>query len=145
MAKKIQIQDTHSPTKQEVRQLKVDNYKSKKDFSKMRNDTFNTGLSIFSIIFFVLIVVVLFRNITGSQSNVSFTSFLDYLCNGEISSVENIFNLQTITPLSEWDILDGLRVFLNFFIDLANILIFLAGCLLNAFQYIFYLVRYLFI
>lgn len=75
----------------------------------------NSFLILLSAIALTLLVLNLFRSITGTNQNVTLNSLLDFISNFnimyELPSLEA--SIASFQIVNEWTILDGLRLFIN--------------------------------
>lgn len=102
------------------------------------------SISLLSLIFMVLVVVMLFRKFTGNNTIPTFTSFLEMLTSIKTPTIPfSDFSFTTIA--SDWGIFNGFKSFLNMFVSLFNVLIFLANGLMTLGSYIYFFVRWLFV
>lgn len=112
----------------------------------MRSDKSNgSGVKIFGYVLLLFFSVVLLGSvirIVFGSSSFSFSSFLQYITNVPqiILSDVQIFHIG-----GNWGIVEGLRVFLNHIMSIANFAVWFSTQLLNGLTYIFYFVRFLFV
>lgn len=113
---------------------------SSKNYSSF--DKADNFLSIVIVIFTILFIVSYVRSLTGA-SEITFTSFLEFIQTvPEISFANSFIDL---TILGDWGIFDFLRNFLNVFTNIFSVLIYLFGGLVQLLTYLVYLLRYLFL
>ena len=90
--------------------------------SRSLREKISTGTNIFALILGFLLIVALYRSLTGTDP-ITFGGFLEYL--SKAPSIDMSMTSFGILPLLEWGgILSGLATFLNFFINIFNVLIF---------------------
>lgn len=105
---------------------------------------FKVVMSLFSLILMVLIVAMLFRKFVGSKSIPTFTSFLELLTTVKTPSIPfSDFSFTAIA--SDGGIFDFLKNFLNMFVALFNVIVFLANGLMSLGSYVYFFVRWLFV
>lgn len=108
-------------------------------------DSFNKAdnfLSLVIVIFSILFIVSYVRSLFGA-SDLTFTSFLEFIQSVPQVSFSNTFIDMTI--LGDWGIFEFLRQFINIFTNILSVLIFLFGGLVQLIMYLVYLLRYLFL
>ena len=131
---------------------------TKKDFPDSRNERYErsegseptsatrakTGLSLLSLVVCVLLVAMLIRKFTGNNTVPSFTSLLEFLSSVKAPTIPFLKGF-SLSPLDEWAIMDGLRVFLNSFVDLFNVVIFIFNGILSVITYVVIFFQWLFV
>lgn len=109
----------------------------------MRNDNLSILVRILSsCILAILCFIILSRGIKPDYS-FSFTGFLDFLSNAPSISIPSL-NVADIFA-GDWGIFDFLRTFLSSLAEVANLLIFLANCVLHVLSFVFYFLNYIFV
>ena len=96
-------------------------------------------LGIFSTI---LLIINFSRSVIGS-SNVSFSSFLNFLSSIDIFQIT--INISDFTIPGNWGIIDGLRLFLNVFAQAIGVVVYLCANLINLIIYCAQFIRFLFV
>ena len=89
---------------------------------------------ILSLVFSILLLVMIFRKFTGNSNTPTFTSFLDMLTNVKTPSIP--FVNYSFSALGDWGVFNFLRDFLNVFVDLFNVILFLVNGIMSLFQYV---------
>ena len=108
-----------------------------------RRQEARTGFSILGIVFMLILMAALLRKLSGGSSIPTFTSFLEMLTSVPDISIPFI-NAGIIQQLGDWGIFNFLRDFLNIFIDLLNIVVFLCNGFIQINLYVIYFVRWFF-
>lgn len=98
---------------------------------------------ILSLIFCILLIVMIFRKFTGNNNTPTFTSFLDMLTNVKTPSIP--FVNFSFTVLGDWGVFNFLRDFLNVFVDLFNVILFLVNGIISLFQYVTSFITWLYV
>lgn len=112
-------------------------------FRSERRRDFKTGLSILSLVFIIILAAGLLRKLSGGSSVPTFTGFLEMLTSVPDISIPFI-NAGIIQQLGDWGIFNFLRDFLNIFIDLLNIVVFLCNGIVQINLYVIYFLRWFF-
>jgi len=100
-------------------------------------------LSVFSIVLIFLIIVSLAQFLrTGSAGNMGFAGFINFLANAPTFDVS--WSMIDLTIYAKWPALDFIRVFINWFTSIFEVLVFIFGMLVETLEYLFYFVRGLF-
>lgn len=98
---------------------------------------------ILSLVFLILLAVMIFRKFTGNNNIPTFTSFLEMLTNIETPTIP--FVNYSFTSLGDWGVFNWLRDFLNVFVDLFNVILFLVNGIISLFQYVTNFIMWLYV
>lgn len=116
---------------------------SKKDVFYDREVKSVPTARILSLVFLILLAVMIFRKFTGNNNTPTFTSFLDMLTNIETPTIP--FVNYSFTTLGDWGVFNWLRDFLNVFVDLFNVILFLVNGIISLFQYVTNFILWLYV
>jgi len=100
--------------------------------------TLSLFVRILSIIFCLLLVINVFRNVFNGGSSivqVNFTGLLNSLSDYPTISFTNTISNFTIT--ADWGFLNGLRNFINIFMKAVGLIVFLANNLTSMLSFVF--------
>ena len=101
-------------------------------------------IGILVFIFVVLLVVSIVRSLYGS-SPITFGSLLEYLSNAPVVelTMKSLYSIPSIAWTGP--VLGPIAAFLNFFIDIWNVLFWVFRALWQCIQYIWYFLKFIFI
>lgn len=110
--------------------------------------SYNVGrgsFGIFKLFFLILIMVLLVRFLYNPNSTVNTLSFLDML--SDLPSVSSSFKSfwQMLEITSDWGLFNFLRDFLNFFVDIGSVAMWISGSIIDLLSFVLSLVQYLFV
>ena len=108
---------------------------------KKGGGTANIGFgSIFAIILVLLIIVSLAQFLrTGTAGNMGFSGFINFLSNAPSFDIN--WSIIDLTIYSDWGIFEFLRIFINWFTAIFEVLVFIFGMLVETIEYLFYFIR----
>lgn len=119
---------------------------AKKNRSRLRSDringTINFGVRIIGLVFTLLLLFSIVRLSVNGQVP-SFTNLLNLFSTMKPVTVPFISAPSIV--LGEWVILDFIRQFLEFFVNIFNVIIFMFNGLLSIVQYCLVFLRYMFL
>lgn len=103
------------------------------------------SFGIFKLFFLILIMVLLVRFLYNPNSIVNTLSFLDML--SDLPSVSSSFKSfwQMLEITSDWGLFNFLRDFLNFFVDIGSVAMWICGSIIDLLSFVLSFVRYLFV
>ena len=112
------------------------------DYTTTKTETYSSDkgngtkvvLSVFRLIFIILLVSIVFKNLTGSNKTLSFTGFLEWLQNYKppITTGTLVF-----TPISgNWGIFEILRTLINMLVTISQFIVWIVKNLVNLVGYI---------
>lgn len=127
-------------TRQELNQKWLD----KKTTNARYTDNMRTGLSVFMLIVAILIGIAVIRMFAGYEA-ISFTTLLETLSNAPNIQMSLSSSMQLVHIGGEWEILDGIRRFINSLGSMFGISIWCAQGLFQCILYFGYFIGFIFV
>lgn len=119
---------------------------SRPDIKRVNSVSYSRGKSnvgsLLIIVFSLILLVCLFRALTNSTGTLTFTGFLERL--SSFSAPFPDLRILDNTIKNSWGIFDGLRDFINIFIQLFDFTLFLAKSMTNIASYVFDMIKFFF-
>jgi hypothetical protein len=106
------------------------------------SESFKAGSSVVGIILALLLFVALFRELRGLPT-ITFSGFLEFLQGVPDVSTSWATTID-LTIYGNWEVFEFLRIFLNMFTDVFELLILVSGGLVQTFTFVLYFLHYLF-
>lgn len=103
---------------------------------------FVDSIGILKIIFLLLLLVMVFRSLSGVNS-ISFTSFLTWL--RDFHPLLQNFSFVDLSIVGDWGIFNFFKDFLNIFMQVISVAVFVCKAIVNFISYVFGFVRFLFL
>lgn len=100
---------------------------------------------VLTIVFFILLVSMLTRMLTGSDSIPTFAGFLNYLQDAPEVQIPYINFSEVELSTEDWGIFEFLRRTIVFFLQSLNITVFLINGLMSVVTYIVFVFKWLFL
>lgn len=103
----------------------------------------SSGYSILSILLVLLLLFAVFRALTGGGPYLTFSMLLDALKDAPSIDLSNLTVFNQLHISSDWGLLNFLKDFLNFFVDILSVVGYLGAGLVNLCIYFGYFLRLL--
>lgn len=104
-----------------------------------------SGLNFFTVVFLVLFVLMFFSVASGVDSHITFTSLIDSLADSPSIDTSWIKTFNSMRIESDWSIFNFLRDFLNTFVDIISVLLWIITGIAQLIVYIGFIFRVLFL
>lgn len=104
-----------------------------------------SGLNFFTVIFLVLFVLMFFSVASGVDSHITFTSLIESLADSPSIDTSWIKTFNSMRIESDWSIFNFLRDFLNTFVDIISVLLWIITGTAQLIVYIGFIFRVLFL
>lgn len=105
----------------------------------------SSGLNFFTVIFLVLFVLMFFSVASGVDSHITFTSLIESLADSPSIDTSWIKTFNSMRIESDWSIFNFLRDFLNTFVDIISVLLWIITGTAQLIVYIGFIFRVLFL
>lgn len=105
----------------------------------------SSGLNFFTVIFLVLFVLMFFSVASGVDSHITFTSLIESLADSPSIDTSWIKTFNSMRIESDWTIFNFLRDFLNTFVDIISVLLWIITGTAQLIVYIGFIFRVLFL
>lgn len=104
----------------------------------------SNSYNFFTVIFLVLFLLMFFSAVSGTDYNFTFTSFLESLSDSPTVDTSWIKTFNSLRISSDWDLFNFLRDFINTFMDIVSLLLWIVVGLSQLVVYIGYVFRVFF-
>lgn len=101
------------------------------------------GSNVFFLIVCVILIIGIVRSLLGTTP-ITFGGFLDYISSAPLISMTFV-DFEVISPLDWSGLLFPVASFINFFINIFNVLIFAFKGLFQVVIYVYYFVKFIFV
>ena len=137
-----QRRETYAEARQRHRENRYLNFKMRQSRNSMARAS---GLNFFTVIFLVLFVLMFFSVASGVDSHVTFTSLIESLADSPSIDTSWIKTFNSMRIEGDWSIFNFLRDFLNTFVDIISVLLWIITGTAQLIVYIGFIFRVLFL
>lgn len=136
-----QRKETYAEARQRHRKDRYLNFKMRESQKSMVR---SSGANFFTIVFMCLFLIMFFSAATGLDTSFTFTGFLEGLADSPSIDTSWIKTFNSLRITSDWDIFNFLRDFINTFMDIISVLLWLVTGIAQLVVYVGYLFRVFF-
>lgn len=136
-----QRRETYAEARERHRNDRYLNFKMRESRKSMVR---SSVANFFTVIFMCLFLIMFFSAATGSDTSITFTGFLEGLADSPSIDTCWIKTFNSLRITSDWYIFNFLRDFLNTFMDIISVLLWLVTGIAQLVVYVGYLFRVFF-
>lgn len=137
-----QRRETYAEARHRHRENRYLNFKMRQSRNSMARAS---GLNFFTVIFLVLFVLMFFSVASGVDSHITFTSLIESLADSPSIDTSWIKTFNSMRIESDWSIFNFLRDFLNTFVDIISVLLWIITGTAQLIVYIGFIFRVFFL
>lgn len=137
-----QRRETFAEARVRRREDRILNFRTKSSQKAMVR---TSGLNFFTVIFLVLFVLMFFSVASGVDSHITFTSLIESLADSPSIDTSWIKTFNSMRIESDWSVFNFLRDFLNTFVDIISVVLWIITGTAQLIVYIGFIFRVLFL